>query len=123
MSIGPDLTIQINRLDGIAADHIFTTAQIGYWCSDMEVNWRDREVYITSVYVTENGNRYLVSGPLLLRAINQILAGKHVGSVIREQVIRDAIEWEASPKYGPPFDAEVCDYLIQIAAFGEVRYG
>ena len=67
--------------------------------------------------------KYEVAGLGLLSAINEILDGQHVGSLLREQIVRDVLEWERLPEYGPPFDATACDVIIQVAAFGEVVYG
>ena len=121
--VGPDLTFKIHTLDNVAADTILMGAEIAYW--GRIVSTREVGGLVIGMVVAphEDPYKHEVSGTRLLSAINEILDGEHVGSLLREQIVRDVLEWEQSPEYGPPFDAVACDVIVQVAAFGEVVYG
>lgn len=121
--VGPDLTLKIHTLDNVAADTILMGAEIAYWGRTVLTREVGGLVIGMVVAPHEEQYKYEVSSLGLLSAINEILDGEHVGSLLREQVVRDVLEWEQSPEYGPPFDATVCDAIVQVAALGELVYG
>ena len=126
----PGLKVQIDNVDEVAADTIFVTADIGYW-GRVIATGKNEHGQITYVhYVLLDQDDGLIPrggmeiGPdRLKRAINALLRGEQVGSHLHEQILKDTFEWQEDPDYGPGYDSEVCDYIIQIALFGEVVYG
>lgn len=71
----------------------------------------------------ESDEKYIVNAESLQRAAESILKGEHVGSVLSSQCAVDFADWHRAPEYGVPFDSELSDCIIQVAALGEVLYG
>ena len=87
------------------------TAMVGEEISEFEVD------------DLESGDKYIVNAESLQNAAESILKGEHVGSMLSSQCAVDFTDWERAPEYGVPFDSELSDCIIQIAALGEVVYG
>ena len=116
-----------HKLLPVDVDNIYCATDSAYWSfltatKEVYVNG-DNMVTEFEVEDLEDGKTYTVNADSLASAVDAILAGKHVNSRLREQCARDVADWKAVPKYGVPFDSELSDCIIQIAALGEVVYG
>lgn len=113
------------KFQPIDVDNIYETAHSHYW--GFRSPTRVQGDFISEFMVEElddEKNTYIVTADKLAKATDEILAGKeHVGRFLHMQCVNDVAEWKESPKYGVPFDAELSDCIIQIACFGEIRYG
>lgn len=121
---GPGLRLTIERVDRVAADMIFTTAYTSGWANCVALSRVGEPVDVVRV---EPHDGEEVGGVLrsrnLLDGINRLLSGGHVSNLYYEQALKDIIEWGESPEFGPPFDPEMCDIIVQLALFGEIKYG
>lgn len=124
--LGPELVIRVGRLDSVAKDAIFAGADTAYWCEKTSTIGDDG--LIASVVYQPHDEpltpeRGFVGRVEMIVAINEILAGGKVDSLTYEQFVKDTIEWGEDPEYGPPYDAGMCDVIVQVALFGEIKYG
>lgn len=71
----------------------------------------------------EDNETYSVDAASLYRATIEIMEGKHTGNYVASQCVNDFNDWKDDPKYGVPFDSELSDIILQVAALGEVVYG
>ena len=71
----------------------------------------------------EDNETFIVDADSLYRATIEVMEGKHTGNYIASQCVNDFNDWKDNPKYGVPFDSELSDIILQVAALGELVYG
>ena len=121
----PTLHISVEDVDDVALDTILLTAATGYW-SDSELHHNEYGQFVSATYKVYDGDPIdggRVSREEITDAINAILNGDLVGSALREQMVKETFEWATDPDYGPGYDAELCDCIVQVALFDTVVFG
>ena len=121
----PTLHISVEDVDDFALDTIFLSASTGYW-SDSELHRNEYGQFVSATYKVYGGDPIdggRVSREEITDAINAILNGDLVGSALREQMLKETLEWAADPDYGPGYDSELCDCIVQVALFDTVVFG
>lgn len=122
----PTLHISVEDVDDVALDTILLTAATGCWSSTVKFGRNENGQIISAVYTIDDGDPIgsgYVTREEITDAINAILNGDLVGSALREQMLKETLEWATDPDYGPGYDSELCDCIVQVALFDTVVFG
>lgn len=112
--------VEITRSE--AQDIIDTASDyIGYWCGGIRkgvLGW-----FITVDCEGDTG-QYGTTSTHLAEAMAKLLDGR-VGmrSDMVQELHREVLDCASDPTFGFGAGADVCDCIVQVAIFGEIRYG